>query len=77
MLLPFVKKLIYSYISRESRSIEVEVEAKINIMHATYAVLHSSGSENPARLVFQKLYPEHLSKKSMEVSFELMCMMFL
>ena len=67
MLLPFVKKFIYSYISRESR--RIEVEAKINIMHATYAVFHSSGVEDSAIVVFKKLYSDQVSK-NMEVSFE-------
>lgn len=72
MLLPFVKKFIYSYISKESQVIEVK--AKSNIMHATYAMVHSSGMASEdldkARVVFMKLYSECFSKESMRVSFE-------
>lgn len=72
MLLPFVKKFIYSYVSKESQVIEVK--AKSNIMHATYAMVHSSGMASDdldkARVVFMKLYSECFSKESMKVSFE-------
>ena len=67
MSLPAVKKFIYRY----SRTSDLpEVEGKLNIMHAIFAVIHLNSSVDEllkAEILFNSLFSAHFSSEDLKV----------
>ena len=67
MSLPAVKKFIYQY---SLESVSPEVEGKLNIMYAAFAVIHLNSSVNEllkAQTVFNSLLRAHFSLEDLKV----------